>query len=238
MTAEGGLIIPGQRLRDAVGLTKWLQVFLSCWMGVALVGLVLHYAFLRFFENIQQGVYSSRSAAIQDALLLDGYNRFLSIGRLTFLVITGILFLKWVYRANENARRLGAVDLEFTPRQAVGSYFIPIANLALPYQAMREIWNASVNPTDWQSMKGHPIVRSWWGLFLASNVISWVLLFNFFQPSANVAASILSTQLRLISDASTIAAGVAALLLVTRLRAIQIARSSSDEPKPQRLSPS
>lgn len=238
MTAEGGLIIPGQRLRDAAGLTKWLQVFLSCWIGIALAALALHYAVLRFFENVQQGAYSSRPAALQDALVLDRFVRFLGVGQLVILVITGILFLTWVHRANENTRRLGAMDLEYTPRQAVGCYFVPIANLALPYQAMKEIWNASVSPTDWQSMKGHPIVRSWWGLFLASNVISVVLLASRSQPSASVAASILSTQLRLISDASTIAAGVAALLLVTRLRAIQVARSSSDEPKPERLSPS
>lgn len=78
MTAEGGLIIPGQRLRDAAGLTKWLQVFLSCWIGIALAALALHYAVLRFFENVQQGAYSSRPAALQDALVLD---RFVIPGR-------------------------------------------------------------------------------------------------------------------------------------------------------------
>ena len=85
---------------------------------------------------------------------------------------TAILVLMWIYRANHNARQLGAADMRFTPGWAVGWYFIPIAWFWKPYQAMTEIWRASVNPSDWGATPVSPLLRWWWGLWI---VPSWGL---------------------------------------------------------------
>jgi hypothetical protein len=215
-------------LRDAASLTKWVKLMLSCWMGVMLIAFASHWALLHFLKEVQQGVYSSRAAAIRDAAVLDGITRLVSIGHLALFLLTAILFLRWVHRASENARRLGAVDMEFTPGWTIGGYFVPIGNLAIPYLVVKEIWNASASPTDWRSLRGHPIVRWWWGLFLAWSVVGWVALIASSLGQGSVAASILVAELRLVFDASAIPAGVAALLLVTRLRAIQMAHASSN----------
>ena len=159
--------------------------------------------------------------------MLDRIIQLVRIGDLALFLVTAILFLKWVYRANENARRLGAVDMQFTPGWAIGWYFVPVASLVMPYQAMKEIWNASTSPAAWQSLHGHRIVRLWWGVFLAWNLVGYVGLIAGVSTQQSVTASILSTQISLINDASAIAAGIAALLLVTRLRAIQMARGSN-----------
>ena len=81
-------------------------------------------------------------------------------------LITGILVLTWIHRANHNARRLGAAELRFTPWWAVGWYFVPVAWFWKPYQAIKEIWRASVNPSDWQGAPGSPLLRWWWGLWI------------------------------------------------------------------------
>lgn len=218
------------RLRDAASLTKWVKVLLCCWMAAKLVAFASDWALLRFFQDIEQGLYSSRSAAMRDAVMLDQIDRLIGIGGGALFLLTAILFLRWVHRANENARRLGAVDMEYTPGWAVGCYFLPVLYLVMPYQAMREIWNASSSPTAWQSLRGHWIVRLWWGLFLGWNLVGYAALIARYSAKGSVSASILSAQIHLIFDASAIAAGIGALLLVTRLRAIQMARGSAAAP--------
>src|SRR5262245_15497195 len=50
----------------------------------------------------------------------DSYLRLLSAFDVSLSVFAGIMLLVWVYRANQNARALGAEDMEFTPRWSVG----------------------------------------------------------------------------------------------------------------------
>ena len=83
-------------------------------------------------------------------------------------IVTGITFLKWIYRANLNVHGFGVRGLKFTPGWSIGYYFIPILNFFKPYQAMREIWKTSKNPDDWENQQGSPLLASWWTLFLIS----------------------------------------------------------------------
>jgi hypothetical protein len=214
-------------LRDSARLTNWVRLLLCCWMAVALIAFASHWALLQFLEDMQQGVYPSRSAAIQHAAVLDQIVRLVRFGGIALFLLTAIFFLRWVYRANENARRLGAVDMHFTPGWAIGWYFMPIANLAMPYHVMKEIWNASVSPADWRSLRGPTIVVVWWWLFLAWNLIGYVVLIAGSLARGSVTGSIFVAQLLLVFDASALAAGIAAFLLITRVRAIQVARASS-----------
>ena len=80
-----------------------------------------------------------------------------------------ILVLQWIYRANYNARALGAARMEFTPGWAVGWYFIPIANFWKPYQAMKEICRASLRPSRWWEEKAPALLPLWWGLWLLTS---------------------------------------------------------------------
>ena len=85
-----------------------------------------------------------------------------------------VLLLVWTHRANHNARALGASGLRFTPRAAVAWYFVPIAWFWKPYQAMREIWNASARPADWKNRQGSALLGWWWGLWLLASW-GWLL---------------------------------------------------------------
>ena len=82
-------------------------------------------------------------------------------------LVAGLLRLIWTYRANHNARCLGALGMVFTPGWSVAWRFIPIANLWKPYQVMKEIWFASASPSSWSSNGSAPgLLRWWWFLFL------------------------------------------------------------------------
>ena len=96
----------------------------------------------------------------------------------TFLVfvITGICFLKWVYRANVNCRGFGATNMTHTPGWAVGYYFIPILSLIRPFQDMTEVWKVSQDPKSWQSQDGSGLVGTWWMLWIASNLFGQIMM--------------------------------------------------------------
>lgn len=81
-----------------------------------------------------------------------------------------IAFLCWLYRANANARALGATDLMGSPGLSVAWFFIPLAFLFMPYVVVRDTWRASLNPKDWQGQGTPPSVILWWICFLGAAI--------------------------------------------------------------------
>ena len=78
----------------------------------------------------------------------------LFLSSLSYLVVYlgGIFFFfMWLVRANKNARALGARDMEFTPGWMVGWFFVPLANLFKPYEAVEELYLASDPGSDAES---------------------------------------------------------------------------------------
>jgi hypothetical protein len=83
------------------------------------------------------------------------------------------LFLIWVYRANRNARALGAEGMRYTPGWSVGWFFIPFASLFKPYLAIRETWKAS-NPASeehWRRAPISPIFGAWWAVGVVQEML-------------------------------------------------------------------
>jgi Domain of unknown function (DUF4328) len=93
-----------------------------------------------------------------------------------------VLFCVWIHRANRNARALGARGMEFTPGWAAGWFFVPIANLFKPYEAMREIYQASDPGRDedddvavlswhWSKQPAPAQMKLWWGTLILMNLL-------------------------------------------------------------------
>lgn len=97
----------------------------------------------------------------------------LSLVTLAVYVPLVVLFCIWTYRSAANARALGAGGFEVSPGWAVGWYFIPFANLWMPFKAMSEIWRASRSelpeqvPGQWRDSGSGFILGSWW--------LAWIL---------------------------------------------------------------
>jgi len=63
---------------------------------------------------------------------------------LLIYVTTVVFFCIWLYRAYSNLRAFRHPGtLEYSPGWAVGSFFIPFANLVIPYRAVKELWQKS-----------------------------------------------------------------------------------------------
>jgi hypothetical protein len=139
-------------------------------------------------------------------------------------LVAGFVVLRWIWFATANAHAFGAQSLRFGPWLAVGAYFIPIANLVMPLQSMRDTWKASVEPRDWEIVEVPAILGWWWAFWLAGN-IAGIAAFRLSDaeefPGLNEAAATLT----IVSDALTVVASVLLAVIVRRLSALQQTRA-------------
>jgi hypothetical protein len=84
----------------------------------------------------------------------------------------GILWLVWQHRGHANLRARGVQNLRFTPGWAVGWWFVPFANLVMPYLTMRELWDHAgrTGTAEGRVATRRPLV-GWWFTELASLLV-------------------------------------------------------------------
>jgi hypothetical protein len=82
-----------------------------------------------------------------------------------------ILFVVWIYRAARDARALRPKHKVMSPGMCALSFFIPVANLFLPYKAMFEITAASDSGGEGRVPM---FVLAWWLLYLTSWIANYV----------------------------------------------------------------
>jgi hypothetical protein len=105
------------------------------------------------------------------ALALTGV---LGLAAIAVYIATVVVFLMWLYRVSNNVAAFGATT-QHSSGWAVGSFFVPIINLFVPYQAVKDIWKKSEpNAADAFSYGVSPpgFFLAWWGFWIASNVSS------------------------------------------------------------------
>jgi hypothetical protein len=213
-----------QFLLDPTGLTRFLQRLL--WISVAIACIALVDDVVEFVQ-VQVGQLTPDQVATNDPI--QGILGLLQSG---LGIVTGITFLKWIYRAYKNIQGFGAEGLRFSPGWAVGYYFIPILSLIRPVQVMSEIWRASDDPRNWPRRPGSWVIVSWWTLFLIYTGVTQVSLEIAIQASTNDQWT-LAAVLAIAGDLFSIPLSIAALRLVTevyrRQKALVEGGSSSDQ---------
>jgi uncharacterized membrane protein YphA (DoxX/SURF4 family) len=191
-------------VKDPRGVTTVLLVLLGLHLLIDAIALVLDFS---------QYVMLSRSFTTEEATANNARQSIAGIAGLIIYTSTVVGFCMWVHRANRNSRGFGALGMQFTPRWAVGWYFIPFANLVKPCQSMAEIWKVSSDPFDWTQRKAGPIVAIWWTLWILNNISS-----NISTRLAARAETIVdlqtSTAASMIAGGFAIASAVAAIILI------------------------
>jgi hypothetical protein len=84
-------------------------------------------------------------------------------------ILAIITYLVWLHRCAGNALVLGREGGSASPRWAVGSYFVPLANWVVPCQIMMEIARKTFRYRPAQGMKG--LILVWWLSHLTRSVI-------------------------------------------------------------------
>ena len=146
----------------------------------------------------------NQSAAVQN----------LQFFSLVVSLLTVVAWGRWVMRAARNIRALyPGRPFEFTPGWSFGWYFVPFANLVVPFHATREPWRASCADDDPYSFDG--ALNAWWGFWLASNILA-----NMTTLANAVAAAH-------VRDLAGIIAAALALLVVTTINKHQLLRAAA-----------
>lgn len=141
----------------------------------------------------------------------------IGIGQLIVFIACAFVTLRWLYLANVNARALGADDLMGSPGLAVGWFFVPLANLFMPYVTVRDMWKASADPRDWQGASASGAILLWWILWLIGNVAGTISFRLWLEKDAGTAGEIFS----LVSNLAAIPAALILAWVIGRIQAMQ-----------------
>lgn len=101
---------------------------------------------------------------------------------LLVLLFAGIGFLVaalvWVWRAHSNLTEAG-VRAKFGPGKALAVYLIPVVNLILPFEAMRELHNRSHGEPEDFAHSGVEDVTAWWTAVIVGLLIFSAMIVKF-----------------------------------------------------------
>jgi hypothetical protein len=91
-----------------------------------------------------------------------------------FIFIFASIFLigRWFFVSAKINHLAGKKELKVSPGWAVGWYFIPIANLVMPYRSLKETFKASFSTEKWLDIKVPQDFPVWWATFLIGNGLS------------------------------------------------------------------
>ncbi len=204
-----------KNFRDLTGLSTLLKGSLVVYMALAAIGLWSGWLEIELLQRVQGGsVVTEAEAAANDSrqALIAGL-------RIAIFLVTALIFLRWTYLSNRNARILGATDMEFTPGWAVGWYFVPIAFLWKPYQALKEIFKAS-HPDyaeDWRQAPHPGILPLWWTLWILSTFVDQAV-FRTALRAETIDYLLVSSWLTFVSDALSLPLGIVVIVLVSKLQ--------------------
>jgi hypothetical protein len=136
--------------------------------------------------------------------------------QLAVYVVTAVVFCVWIVRSQKNVWAFGYPQ-EITPGWAVGWFFIPIANLWKPYQAMKALWLSSV-----PNRSHAPLLPIWWTFWILSSAIARVS-FKTSMKAETVEELISASQLQLANCAVDVPLTALALGIVINISRAQTA---------------
>ena len=135
------------------------------------------------------------------ALMLTGVLGLATVG---VYIATVVAFSMWLYRASNNVAAFGQ-RTQHSSGWAVGSFFVPIMSLFVPYQAAKDIWQKS-EPDAQAFSFGVAAVpgffAAWWGFWIASNIASNIYIRMAFADEPVDGSSIVGIFSELLSIAA------------------------------------
>lgn len=142
----------------------------------------------------------------------------LGLLNMSIYIATVIVFSMWLYRCGRNLRAFGywASQIEHSPGWAVGSFFVPIVNLWIPYRAVKEVWQKSErsDSVSFSLSQSRPwFFPAWWTFWLLSTFADRA----YFRMSWRGADREATAMVGLLADVLSIAAAVFVIMVVKEI---------------------
>jgi Domain of unknown function (DUF4328) len=149
--------------RSTASLGRALRILLACDAVVAVVNVIGGIASI--------GRIHAMTSFGSDVLLSGTIPRPLPAGLsllLSFVgLAAGVVWLVWQHRAQSNLFAMRVPGLRYTPGWCVGWWFVPVANLWMPYLTTRELWQGSGAGTGERDR----LLQGWWFTWVATSVV-------------------------------------------------------------------
>ena len=127
----------------------------------------------------------------------------------------------WMHRAYRNLPALGARAPQWSPGWAAAGWFVPLANLVMPYRVACELWDGAAAPW-WRRL---PLLETWWATWLASLLLGLLSIalyaYGGYGRMIVVAGDLAGT----IGDMALVVAGTLAILVIHTISRGQAARA-------------
>ncbi|QIP87803.1 DUF4328 domain-containing protein [Streptomyces sp. Tu 2975] len=145
---------------------------------------------------------------------------------------TVVVFIIWFHRVTKNAALLAPDVLTRGTGWAIGSWFVPIANLWIPRSIAAQVWTASRSrPHAGDEHQPRTPVNLWWTAYVGSWFVTRAGERSY--AAAEAPPDIVSaTELLVAAEVIDIIAAALAIRLVHRLTAMQCAAAASRLPAP------
>ncbi len=211
------------RFESGRALARAVVVLLIC--GLAMMALTVVF---RAYHIVLLGRLDA-GGAVSGSQLQASFDRVYSmVGiQLLLFVLTVIFWLLWQHRAQANLTALGVQGLRFTPGWAVGWWFIPFANLVMPFLAMGELTRASAPEAAGSSSprKVDALLAWWWAAWVMRLVlfIAALTALGSQQPEATY-STVAAENLMIAAGAAEALAAVLAIFVVRRIDRSQEAK--------------
>jgi DNA-directed RNA polymerase subunit RPC12/RpoP len=202
-------------------LTKWIKWSLYLQIVVTVIAIISSFLEYQLLHNFQDGIYATVNQAVIAAEASDARQKVIGYIVLITSLVSGALILKWIYLANKNVRVLGATNMMYTPGWSIGYYFMPFTNLWKPYQAMKEIWKASLDPKNWNDQTNPAILRWWWFFWLFSSLFGNVA-FRTVLKAKQIGDYIEINVFSLIGEISSIPLILVTLVMISKIYDFQM----------------
>ena len=183
---------------------------------VAMVCLAMAGAGLFFIgEAIDLLAAVAAPASILDTISA-GFELIAVLASVSGLVATAIAVPMWMHRAFRNLPALGETNLRWSPAWAAGGWFIPFANLVIPFMVARELWIRTVGA----AAPGWPLLPIWWAAWVGANAFQGV------SNSVGRVSRAGGDVFGLLNDAGLLLAGGLLIVIVQTVTRAQRARRS------------
>ncbi|MFC8423226.1 DUF4328 domain-containing protein [Streptomyces sp. NPDC057236] len=203
-----------------------LIAVVAAFAAVALGDLFAVYTGVRLRAVVDGDVTATTVSSLEDTYSL--YERAGRVQMVTFL-LCAVLFITWFFQMRRRTELLAPNWFRKGPGWAIGAWFIPVANLWLPYRIAADMWNACAPlPTEGKSHR-LPMwpVNLWWGLFVGTTLLSRYAAARFDMADSLTEISGIVT-LFLTIDLLYVAAAGAAVVFVVRLTALERLRAAEE----------
>nr|WP_298929211.1 DUF4328 domain-containing protein [uncultured Erythrobacter sp.] len=185
----------------------------------ALILTILSWAVIAFslIYSLSLAVWLGSYTQFVESPLMLAVSGLAAVANLIAYPLSVIAVLVWIFLAHGNLHRAGVDSLNYTPAWAALSFFVPVANLFVPFKAMRELANRSAGEPMELAEADVDEVFSWWGCWIGSMIVGMIVLYTMLVtivPWLWMTTPFWATQVILIL-ASALTAGSAFFLIKT-----------------------